>query len=100
MKEIVDKIEGDFTTPGEPLVISGMINGNLFVDNGATIELNGMVIKNVIVRSGQLRLNGTVVGDVTNVGGTLRILGTINGTLLKHGGNTFVDRNAKIGRIA
>ena len=92
------KIEGDITLSNE-LVLAGMATGNITVADGGILDLSGMCLQSVKVKSGgTARIQGMVHGDVVNEGGSLKISGTVHGSVQTQSGNTVVDQGAVVVR--
>jgi len=87
------KIEGDFEVD-ENLKLHGMITGNAFVKNGATLRLHGTVCKDLTIEEGSKAIiNGTVCGNVINEGGVVEVYGVVYGNV---SGPVNIDGNAVI----
>lgn len=72
---------GDVSVMSEDitLTISGILNGNIYLTNNASVNILGIV-------------NGLIVND----GGTLTISGMINGSVVRKAGQTIITKEAKI----
>ena len=90
------KIEGDLVLE-DGLQLQGMVTGNTNVKNGGTLELRGTCLRNLFLEEGaEVQLYGTVVGSVTNRGGRLLIYGVVKGDVRTLAGETWIDPKAVI----
>lgn len=96
MRLIQDKIEGDVTIT-EDTELTGMVVGAVTITKNFKLIQRGMVVGNVVLRTGaSASVHGMVNGDIINDGGLLEVFGMVNGKVNRLGGKTFIDPNAKI----
>jgi hypothetical protein len=100
MKLVQYKLEGDQVFISDTH-LQGMVMGSAKVLAGVVLELEGMVVKDLLLeKNSVVRLRGTVNGDVINNGGHLDIEGTVHGTVFRNDGTTIIDPNALINQLA
>jgi cytoskeletal protein CcmA (bactofilin family) len=71
-------------------VITDKHEGDLIVDDGSHVDVQGMVAGSCEVRGGELGVHGTVTGDVTVLAGSVTVDGTIAGDLVVSDGTVDV----------
>lgn len=89
MRLIRDKYEKRLDFGDDTVELTGMVIGDVNVRSGGLLELRGMVDGSVTVHvGGGVQLRGTVMRNVRNVGGALNIFGVVKGTVLHQSGTT------------
>jgi cytoskeletal protein CcmA (bactofilin family) len=79
-------------------VISDKHEGDIMVDEGRDVDVQGTVAGSCEVRGGSLAVHGTVTGNVTVLAGWLTVAGTVAGDLVVHGGSVEVSGTI-VGRL-
>uniref|UniRef100_A0A6H1ZEF7 Polymer-forming cytoskeletal protein n=1 Tax=viral metagenome TaxID=1070528 RepID=A0A6H1ZEF7_9ZZZZ len=92
---LTGKHEGNLSVSSD-LVIRGMVTGTVTVVDNAHLELNGTVVKDVVVTEGtSVHIHGMVLGSVINDGGMLYIAGTV-GAVQRNAGSTEIAPQALV----
>ncbi|EIK94015.1 hypothetical protein PMM47T1_24014 [Pseudomonas sp. M47T1] len=95
MKMENGKIVGDIQI-AEDFQLNGTVTGSVTVSPNAHFQLQGMVLKNLVIEAGgSAEINGTVQGYVTN-SGSLVVRGVIKGLLSTLSGTTETTASARI----
>jgi cytoskeletal protein CcmA (bactofilin family) len=82
MQAITDTHEGDLSVDdGDEVDVQGTVTGSCEV-RGGRLVVSGTVAGDVTVLSGQVALDGEVAGDVMVHGGSVDVAGTIAGRLI------------------
>ncbi|MRK02039.1 hypothetical protein GEV27_10950 [Aeromicrobium sp. S22] len=79
-------------------VITDEHEGDLIVDDGSDVDVQGTVAGSCEVRGGKLEVHGTVTGDVTVLAGSVTVAGTIAGDLVVSDGTVDVHGTI-VGRL-
>lgn len=91
MKVIQGKVQRSIEVTEDTRLL-GMIVGSATVTSSTTLELDGTVTGNLILKEySRVNLHGTVNGDVVNEGGYLAVFGVVNGRVVRLGGETSID---------
>ena len=95
--EVIDgKLIGDVSITNETTLL-GMITGTTTVLENINFKNFGIINGDLILENGSVvSLNGIVNGDVINNGGHLEVFGIINGKIVRNGGETVVDPAAVV----
>ncbi|HEJ6987721.1 TPA: hypothetical protein SMF38_002878 [Klebsiella oxytoca] len=89
MEVLNDVIEGDLS-PIHDIKIKGILNGTLIV-NGIHADVHGIVNGDVFVNSGgSVNVYGTVQGSVTNNGGLVTVSGMVGKDVSTASGDTKI----------
>ncbi|EKT3958483.1 hypothetical protein NTJ28_002499 [Flavobacterium psychrophilum] len=95
MTQITSHIRQDIIIDNETN-LTGMVTGNVTVDNASNFIVHGMVNGNVIVQVGAtLLVHGTINGNIIN-SGLCKVFGVVNGKLIDNGGSFDIDSKAHI----
>jgi hypothetical protein len=75
MRQIRDWVYRSISLRGEAVILStAFIDGNLAVEEGARVAIQGIVAGDLVIGPGSIVvLGGTVLGSVYNGGGTLHL---------------------------
>jgi cytoskeletal protein CcmA (bactofilin family) len=85
----------------EEVKVTGVIKGNVTVVRGGELTLEARCSGDLVVEvGGQVYLQGTVDGDAINRGGYLEVNGVVNGALRREGGETIVTSKAIVNEMA
>lgn len=94
MKVIKDKIEQN-TAISEDTQLLGMIVGLTTVSKNVIFQIHGMIIGDLILNEGAtVYINGIVDGNIANNGGHLEIFGIVNGKINTDIGETIIGPKA------
>lgn len=77
MRELEGMVDGPLVV-AEPLLLGGVVDGDVTVEEGGDLVVLGAVLGNVTVRGGCATVNGTVTGHVRNQAGELLVTGVIH----------------------
>lgn len=92
MAVITGKHDGDLRvepSPDGPVVIAGLVVGNVTVPEGAQLILGGQVTKDLwVLPGGSAEVRGQVVGRLL-VAGTAEVFGTVLGEAIQEPGGTL-----------
>ena len=98
MKKLNEKYNSDFTIEIETN-LTGMIVGNVNVQNPIIFVINGTIIGDLTVeKNSRAILYGTINGNIHS-SGICEVYGTVNGELYDLNNNLFIDKNAKINKL-
>lgn len=93
------KIEGDVEVDCD-LEMFGMFTGDVTVKRGGLLILHGMANKSLVVEDGAVvEIHGTVVGHVINDGGRVSIDGRVSGRVARRAGETTISSEASVGSV-
>jgi cytoskeletal protein CcmA (bactofilin family) len=85
MDAITDQHEGDvIVDEGRDVDVQGTVTGSCEV-RGGRLDVHGTVTGNVTILTGWVTVAGTVAGDVVVNGGSVEVTGTIVGRLIDDG---------------
>lgn len=99
MKQITSHIRQDIVIDNETN-LTGMITGNVTVDNASNFIIQGMVNGNLTVQcNSTLLVHGTINGNIIN-SGLCKVFGVVNGKLIENGGSFYIDSKAHINETA
>jgi cytoskeletal protein CcmA (bactofilin family) len=71
--------------------ITGQHEGDLLVDVGDEVDVQGVVAGSCEVRGGSLAVHGTVTGDVTVLAGSVTVAGTVLRDVVVTGGSVEIS---------
>jgi len=84
--------QGQKTLAGNTVIVSEMVNGNLYVSAG-TVTINAPVRGDLVVVGGTVIINDTVTNDIMAAGGNITINGYTGGDVRTGGGEIFIKKN-------
>lgn len=72
-------------------IITDEHEGDILVDEGHDVDVQGTVAGSCDVRGGSLAVHGTVTGNVTVLAGSVTVAGTVAGDVVVSGGSVEVS---------
>ncbi len=98
MEQITSHISQDVVIDSET-TLTGMVTGNVTVDNASNFIVYGMINGDVIVQvNSALLVHGTINGNIVN-SGLCKVFGIVNGKLIDKGGRFDIDSKAVINEL-
>jgi hypothetical protein len=81
----------------EDVVISGILEGDVYVNKNVNVQINGIVNGNLKITSvSSIKISGTLNGDIINDGGIIEVFGVMNGKIDSENGQCFIHPDAMI----
>ncbi len=93
-----ERFEGSVVVIGpRPTQMTGLVRGDLFVRDGSTCEVIGMVTGNLLAeRTGKAVLKGMVSKSAKATGGDLEVYGLVAGDVVNEGGRVYIDKGSLV----
>ncbi len=93
-----ERFEGSVVVIGpRPTQMTGLVRGDLFVRDGSTCEVIGMVTGNLLAeRTGKAVLKGMVSKNAKATGGDLEVYGLVAGDVVNEGGRVYIDKGSLV----
>ncbi len=93
-----ERFEGSVVVIGpRPTQMTGLVRGDLFVRDGSTCEVIGMVSGNLLAeRTGKAVLKGMVAKSAKAAGGDLEVYGMVVGDVVNEGGRIYIDKGSLV----